>query len=76
MKKYPDYSDFPIEQIIYGLGAPFVGIGVYTLDRKFSWPDREGTTKEECDAWVKHLEENGYFIPKEYFNAYFEASDL
>jgi hypothetical protein len=70
MKKYPHYSEFDVDKIIYGVGAPCVGIGVYTLDKKFSWPDLECTTKEEYQSWVKWLAEQGYAVPKEYENAY------
>ena len=69
-KKYPHWTDFKAEETIYGVSAPFVGIGVYTLDRKYSWPDRDGTTKDEYDNWVRHLNENGYEVPEECFNAY------
>jgi hypothetical protein len=70
MKKYPDWTEFPIEETGYGLGAPFVGIGVYTLAGKFSWPDPEGTMKKEYEAWVKHLADNGYEVPEGYLDAY------
>lgn len=70
---YPDWEDFNIEFLCYGLGAPFVGIGVYTLDKKYSWPDREGTSKKEYERWVKHLNDNGYAVPTNYFNAYAES---
>lgn len=71
LKKYPlPYKDFSIEDIIYGTNAPFVGIGVFTVDRKYSWPDREGTTKQEYEEWITHLTENGYEVPEEYKNAH------
>lgn len=73
LKKYPAYSDFHIDEIMYGLGAPFVGIGIYTLDKKFSWPDRDGTTKAEYDSWVRHLTENGYEVPENYRDAYWSG---
>lgn len=69
-KPYPKWTDFPIDDVMYGLGAPFVGIGIYTWGKKFSWPDPEGTTKEEYDNWVKHLESEGYDVPEEYRDAY------
>lgn len=72
MKKYPSYSDFRSDEIMYGIGAPYVGIGIYTYDKKFSWPDSQGTMKDEYDSWVKWLTEQGYEIPKEYENAYYE----
>lgn len=72
MKKYPEWTDFQIDETCYGLGAPFVGIGIYTVDKKFSWPDRDGTTKKEYDSWVSHLLANGYDIPDGYINAYAE----
>jgi hypothetical protein len=65
-KTYPSWEDFPISEISYGLGAPFVGIGVFTTDRKFSWPDPESTTDSEFESWVKHLEDNGYKVPDKY----------
>lgn len=70
MKKYPDWTDFEQDQVIYGVSAPFVGIGVYTLDRKYSWPDRECTTKKEYEAWAWHLQNEGYEIPEKYKEAY------
>lgn len=72
MKEYPNYTDFDIDDVIYGVSAPFVGIGVYTTDRKFSWPDLEGTTRKEYDSWVKHLNEHGYSVPEKYLNAFVE----
>ena len=69
---YPSYAEFDVDNIMYGLGAPYVGIGVYTLDKKFSWPDRECTTKEEYDSWVKWLTDQGYAIPEKYKDAYFQ----
>jgi len=72
VKKYPSWQDFKSDDIMYGVGAPFVGIGVYTFDRKFSWPDRQGTRKDEYEGWVNWLEAQGYEIPKEYENAYVE----
>lgn len=72
MKEYPQWQDFDIDEVMYGIGAPFVGIGVYTFDRKFSWPDASGTRKEEYESWVKHITEQGYTIPKGYENAYFD----
>lgn len=75
MKEYPHWTEFNEEQIMYGLGAPFVGIGVYTLDRKFSWPDREGTSKKEYESWAKHLKDNGYEIPNDYKDAYFKPTE-
>ncbi|MEN0060312.1 MAG: hypothetical protein AAGB31_15845, partial [Bdellovibrio sp.] len=71
--KYPDWEDLPVEQIMYGLGAPLVGIGVYTLDKKLSWPDPEGTTKEEYDRWAERIAELGYEVPEKYLNAYVKA---
>jgi hypothetical protein len=76
MNKYPKYTDFPIENIIYGVGAPRVGCGIYTIDRKFSWPDRECTMKDEYFRWKEHLEDTGYDIPEEYLNAYVEFSPV
>lgn len=73
MKEYPQWQDFESNDIMYGVGAPLVGIGVYTLDKKFSWPDREGTLKREYEAWVKHLSEQGYSIPKGYENAFVDT---
>lgn len=70
MKKYPSWTDFPTDDIMYGIGAPLVGIGIYTFDKKFSWPDREGTTKKEYERWVKHLESQGYEIPADYQDAH------
>ena len=70
MKQYPSYESFDINDIVYGLNAPHVGIGVYTKDRKFSWPDRECTTKAEYDKWVKHIESEGYEVPEAYKNAF------
>jgi hypothetical protein len=70
MKKYPDYSEFNPDEIIYGCHAPYVGMGVYTFDRKFSWPDKECTIKDEYDAWVKWLTDQGYEVPEEYKDAY------
>lgn len=72
MRKYPDWTDFDIQKIHYGVGAPFVGIGIYTQDLEFSWPDREGTMKREYEAWVKHLTAHDYEIPEKYLNAYVE----
>lgn len=72
MKKYPDWTDFPIESIFYGVGAPFVGIGIYTRDLRFSWPDREGTSKKEYFNWVEHLKKYGYRVPRKYKNAYYK----
>lgn len=70
VKKYPLWTDFDVDSIIYGIRAPFVGIGVYTYDKKFSWPDSQGTTKQEYDSWVKHITEQGYEVPEEYKDAY------
>lgn len=70
MQEYPQWQDFDIDKVIYGVGAPFVGIGVYTLDKKFSWPDASCTLKSEYDSWVKHITEQGYSIPKGYENAF------
>lgn len=70
MKKYPLYSDFPVDDIMYGVCAPYVGCGIYHLHKDFQWPDRECTTKKEYDRWVEHLKTNGYEIPKEYMNAH------
>ena len=67
---YPDWSDFQIGETCYGVGAPIVGCGVYTIDRKFSWPDRECTSKKEYIAWEQHLTENSYEIPEKYKDAY------
>lgn len=72
MKIYPHWSSFPIDTIIYGVSAPYVGCGVYTVDGKYSWPDRDCTTKSEYERWANHLKENGYEIPNEYLNAYIE----
>jgi hypothetical protein len=69
--RYPSWTDFHIDKVCYGLGAPFVGIGIYTLDKKFSWPDREGTKKDEYNNWAEHLKSSGYEVPEEYINAYF-----
>lgn len=74
MKKYPDFLDFETDEIMYGIGAPYVGIGVYTLDKKFSWPDRECTLKDEYEAWVKWITDQGYEVPEEYKNAYTEPT--
>lgn len=74
MKLYPKYTDFKIEDICYGVGAPRVGCGTYTIDRKFSWPDRECTMKDEYMRWKWHLEDSGYEVPEEYLNAYVEYS--
>lgn len=68
-RPYPKWGDFPVEKIMYGLGAPYVGIGIYTMDGEFSWPDREGTMKREYDAWVAHLKAHDYDIPEEYLDA-------
>lgn len=70
VKRYPRWTDFSIDVVCYGIGAPFVGIGVYTINKEFSWPDREGTMKKEYDRWVSHLKECGYEIPEEYVDAY------
>lgn len=70
MKPYPLWTDFPIDQIIYGVCAPYVGCGLYTCDKKFSWPDRECTTKSEYEKWVNHLKENGFEVPHSYKDAY------
>jgi len=67
--KYPNWTDFDINEICYGISAPIVGIGVYTLDRKFSWPDMEGVTDVEYQNWVNHLKQNGYEIPSEYIKS-------
>lgn len=72
MKKYPSYSDFSADEIMYGIGAPYVGIGIYTLDKKFSWPDPQGTMKNEYEAWIKWLSDQGYEVPTEYVNAYYD----
>ena len=66
--KYPHWTDFDIDDVFYGVGAPLVGIGIYTANRKFSWPDSEGTTKREYELWAKHLKQNGYDVPEEYIN--------
>lgn len=76
MKKYPHYTDFPIDEIMYGLGAPFVGIGIYTLDKKFSWPDREVTRESEYLAWENNLNKNGYDIPIEYKDAFVKEGEI
>ncbi len=68
--EYPDWTEFNIEFVVYGVGAPFVGIGVYTYDKKYSWPDPEGTTKEEYQNWLNHITKQGYLIPEKYLNAY------
>lgn len=68
-RPYPRWTDFPIEQIHYGT-APLIGIGVYTRNLEFSWPDREGTMKREYDAWVAHLKAHDYEVPDEYVDAY------
>jgi len=67
---YPSWRDFDIDQITYGLGAPVVGIGIYTLDKKFSWPDRECTFQTEYLNWKQWLEDQGYEMPFEYRNAF------
>ncbi|HEY9705654.1 MAG TPA: hypothetical protein V6C58_24660 [Allocoleopsis sp.] len=70
-KPYPEYDDFPIDEIMYGVHAPFVGIGVYTLDRKFSWPDPECTTRKEFLSWKAHIESQGYVVPSKYVESDF-----
>lgn len=63
-KKYPDWADFDADKIGYGLARG--GIGVYTYDGKYFWPDEEGTMPEEWQAWFKRLESQGYEIPERY----------
>lgn len=75
MKPYPKYTDFKIDDIIYGCHAPLVGMGVYTLDRKFSWPDLECTIYEEYKRWEEHLLNCGYEIPEEYKDAHVGRPD-
>lgn len=65
---YPHYSDFPVDSIGYGLAGG--GIGVYTLDGRFRWPDKESTSREEYEYWFRKLAEQGYEVPKEYQEAY------
>ena len=72
--KYTNWTDFDIEEIGYGLGAPLVGCGTYTSNKKYSWPDRQCTMKKEYDRWVQHLHDNGFEVPEEYLNAYVEYS--
>lgn len=73
MSKYPHWTDFDVEQIAYGVGAPLVGIGIYTIDKLYSWPDPEGTTEKEYRAWEAKLIELGYDIPEKYKNAFVKA---
>jgi hypothetical protein len=65
-KQYPEWTDFPVEQTLYGVHAPFCGIGIYTLNRKFSWPDMEGCSEQELKDWRDWLEVQGYEVPKKY----------
>ena len=69
-KQYPEWTDFDVDSIMYGLGAPFVGMGVYTLDKKFSWPDPECTSENEYRGWESHLLKQGYEIPERYKDAF------
>lgn len=70
MKKYPDWTDFNVEDVVYGVGAPLVGIGVYTIDKLYSWPDPQCTTEKEYRAWESKLIELGYEIPEKYKDAF------
>lgn len=70
MNEYPDWTDFDIDSLVYGTGAPLVGIGVYTYDKKYSWPDPEGTTEVEYKAWEGKLKELGYSVPSKYKDAF------
>jgi len=67
---YPEWTDFNIDDIVYGVGAPLVGIGVYTFDKKFSWPDPQGTTEKEYRRWEAKLKELGYEVPENYKDAF------
>lgn len=70
-KKYPHWSDYHIEEIIYGFN-PLCGIGIYTMDGQFAWPDRHSTTENEYKSWVEHLKTTGYRLPVRYRNAFYK----
>lgn len=71
-KPYPLPWDFNPDDLIYGCHAPFVGCGAYTVDRQFSWPDYQCTTRREYESWLKHITSHGYSPTKGYENAFVE----
>ncbi len=64
LKKYPSWAEFDSNSIGYGFAAG--GIGVYTYDRKYFWPDPECSTEGELDAFREKLTKAGYEIPNQY----------
>lgn len=66
-KKYPKFTDFRRSQIFYGVTE--FGVGIYTSDEKFFWPER-GISKRDYEKWAAKLEADGYEFPENYRNYY------
>lgn len=73
MKKYPSMHDYGHSQLIWGWTE--FGIGVYTCDLNFFWPDPTGYTRAEYDRWVAWIHKNGYEVPEAYRNCYQVTND-
>ncbi len=63
LKKYPDYTDFNLEEINYGLHQ--YGFGPYRMDfgsgrTTHWWIDWPESTPNEKEAYRKFLAENGF----------------
>ena len=64
LKKYPSIADYNWNELQWGLTE--FGIGVYTHDSKFFWPDLTDYSKAEYEKWTTWLITKGYAIPEEY----------
>jgi hypothetical protein len=64
LKKYPNYSDFSIDEIGYGLAHG--SIGVYTYDGKYFWPDLDGVMPDELEKWREKIKSQGFEVPEKY----------
>lgn len=69
-KPYPKWTDFSIEDVIFGVSAPYCGYGLYTLDGKFSWPSMDGVSEKELDNWKTWIRSKGYRVPRQYSKKY------
>lgn len=68
LKKHPQLTDYCSYQLQYGFTE--YGIGLYTTDLKFFWPELTGMSEREYNSWTTRLEELGYDIPEGYKDCY------